>query len=156
LARHCRDEPQRKNLAPDAESLNSIGQKLTSILDLDDLLVSLLDLSIENVRAERGMVFLQDASTGEMQLASARGMDRETLDGVASFSRSVVKRVAEGHTLLKVDVASDATLSASESGDPRDQVDPVRPDAKSWQDSGRHLPRYAQGGTDVHDKERPL
>ncbi|PYT37441.1 MAG: hypothetical protein DMF52_03255 [Acidobacteria bacterium] len=96
-------------------ALNSIGQKLSSILDLDDLLRSLLDLSIENVRAERGMVFLRDEATGDMRLACARGMDRESLDGVSSFSRSVIKQVAEGHTLLKVDVGSDPALSSFKS-----------------------------------------
>src|SRR5206468_10038616 len=87
----------------------------TSILDLDDLLASLLDLSIENVRAERGMVFLRDETTGEMGLACARGIDRESLDGVSSFSRSVIKQVAEGHALLKVDVSTDPALSAFKS-----------------------------------------
>jgi len=96
-------------------ALNTIGQKLTSILDLNDLLASLLDLSIENVRAERGMVFLRDEASGELQLACARGMDRESLEGVDSFSRSVIKQVAEGHTLLKVDVATDPALSAFKS-----------------------------------------
>ncbi len=96
-------------------ALNAIGQKLTSILDLDDLLTHLLDLSIENVRAERGMVFLRDESTGEMRLACARNMDKESLDEVSSFSRSVIKRVAEGHTLLEVDVGKDPALSAHQS-----------------------------------------
>jgi Nif-specific regulatory protein len=42
-------------------------------------------------------------------------MDRESLDGVDSFSRSVIKQVAEGHTLLKVDVSSDPALSTFKS-----------------------------------------
>jgi len=92
-------------------ALNAIGQKLTSILDLDDLLTNLIDLSIENVRAERGMVFLRDEATGEMRLTCARNMDKESLDEVSSFSRSVIKRVAEGHTLLEVDVGKDPGLS---------------------------------------------
>ncbi len=96
-------------------ALNAIGQKLTSILDLDELLSHLLDLSIENVRAERGMVFLRDEGTGEMRLASARNMDRESLEDVTSFSRSIIKRVAEGHTLLEVDVGKDSALSAYKS-----------------------------------------
>jgi len=96
-------------------ALNAIGQKLTSILDLDDLLEHLLDLSIENVRAERGMVFLRDDGTGEMRLASARNMNRETLEEVSTFSRSIIKKVAEGHTLLEVDVGNDPALSAHKS-----------------------------------------
>jgi transcriptional regulator with GAF, ATPase, and Fis domain len=96
-------------------ALSAIGQQLTSILDLDVLLRSLLDLSIENVRAERGIVFLRDEVTGEMRVECARGMDRESLEEVSTFSRSVLKRVAEGQTLLTVDVGKDATLSAYES-----------------------------------------
>jgi transcriptional regulator with GAF, ATPase, and Fis domain len=96
-------------------ALSAIGQKLTSILDLNELLRTLLDLSIENVRAERGIVFLRDEITGEMRVECAQGMGEESLEEVASFSRSVVKRVADGETLLTVDVGKDATLSAYES-----------------------------------------
>ncbi len=96
-------------------ALNEIGQKITSILDLDELLAHLLDLSIENVRAERGMVFLRDEATGEMRLACARNMDKESLEEVTSFSRSVIKKVAEGHTILQVDVGNDPALSAYKS-----------------------------------------
>src|SRR5207245_4264386 len=81
-------------------ALNSIGQKLTSILDLDELLKHLLDLSIENVRAERGMVFLRDEATGEMRLACARTMDKESHEEVSSFSCSVFKKVARRQLLL--------------------------------------------------------
>src|SRR5258706_1868378 len=61
------------------------------------------------------MVFLREEGTGEITLASARGMDKESLKDVTSFSRSVIRQVAEGHTLLKVDVGSDAALSAYKS-----------------------------------------
>ena len=96
-------------------ALNTIGQKLTSILDLNELLAHLLDLSVENVRAERGMVFLRDEATDEMQLACARNMDKQSLEDVSTFSRSVIKRVAEGHTLLEVDVGKDPALSVYKS-----------------------------------------
>ena len=96
-------------------ALNTIGQKLTSILDLNELLAHLLDLSVENVRAERGMVFLRDETTDEMQLACARNMDKESLEDVSTFSRSVIERVAAGHTLLEVDVGNDPALSVYKS-----------------------------------------
>ena len=50
-----------------------------------------------------------------MRLACARNMDKESLEEVSSFSRSVIKKVAEGHTLLEVDVGSDPALSAYKS-----------------------------------------
>jgi Nif-specific regulatory protein len=96
-------------------ALSEIGQKLTSLLDLDDLLKNLLDLAIENVRAERGIVFLRDEVTGEMRQACARGIDKDDLDDVSSFSRSVIRRVAEGQTILTVDVGKDQTLSGYQS-----------------------------------------
>jgi Nif-specific regulatory protein len=97
------------------DALNTIGQKLTAILDLDELLRSVLDLAIENVCAERGIVFLKDETTGEMRVECARGLDRVDLEEVYTFSTSVVKHVSEGRTLLTVDVGKDASLSASQS-----------------------------------------
>jgi Nif-specific regulatory protein len=98
----------RKMLA----SLSAIGQRLTSILELDALLASILDLAIDNVRAERGVVYLMDEVTGTMSPASARGLDGEDLEDLSSFSRSVVERAAEGKTILTVDVGQDPTLSS--------------------------------------------
>ena len=110
-AMHRNEMISRKMLG----ALNTIGQKLTSVLDLNELLSLILDLSIENVRAERGIVFLRDEESGEMRADSARGMDRSDLEEASSFSRSVVQRAAEGQSLLAVDVNNDPTLSAYES-----------------------------------------
>jgi transcriptional regulator with GAF, ATPase, and Fis domain/serine/threonine protein kinase/tetratricopeptide (TPR) repeat protein len=96
-------------------ALNAIGHKLASILDLNELLAYLLDLSIENVRAERGIIFLRDEANGEMLIECARGMDKESLEEVSSFSSSVIRQVAQGQTLLTVDVGMDPTLSAYKS-----------------------------------------
>jgi Nif-specific regulatory protein len=96
-------------------ALNTIGQTLTSVLDLGELLSLILDLAIENVRAERGIVFLRDEDTGEMRPERARGMDRSDLDEISSFSRSVIGQAALGQSLLTVDVTKDPSLSAYES-----------------------------------------
>ncbi len=96
-------------------ALSAIGQKLTSILDLDELMTSVLDLAIENVRAERGIIFLRDEVTGEVRPGSARNMDRESIDEVSSFSQSVVEQAIQGKTSLAVDVGKDPTLSAYKS-----------------------------------------
>ena len=106
-----REKTSRKMLG----ALNTIGQRLSSILDLSELMTSVLDLAIENVRAERGIIFLRDELTGEMRPESGRGIDQETLQEVDSFSRSVIKQVAEGTTILTVDVGKDPTLSAYKS-----------------------------------------
>jgi len=96
-------------------ALSTIGQRLASILDLDELMTGILDLAVENVRAERGIIFLGDAVTGELRPECARGMDRESLKEVETYSRSVIQQVARGQTLLTVDVGKDPTLSAYKS-----------------------------------------
>jgi transcriptional regulator with GAF, ATPase, and Fis domain len=97
------------------DALSQVGQKLTSVLDLDELLRSVLDLSIENVRAERGMIFLREETTGALRLEASRGMDGESLDDAATYSTSVVRQVAEGRTLLTIDVGKEPSLAACKS-----------------------------------------
>ncbi len=96
-------------------ALSAIGQRLTSTLDLDQLMAGILDLAIENVRAERGIIFLRDDLSEEMRPECARGMDRESLSEVSTFSRTVIQQVARGQTLLTVDVGKDPALSTSKS-----------------------------------------
>ncbi len=96
-------------------ALSTIGQKLSSTLEMNALLSLILDLAIENVHAERGIVFLLDEDSGEMRPASARGVNRSDLHEVSSFSRSVIRRAGEGRSILTVDVSKDPDLSAYES-----------------------------------------
>jgi len=101
----------RKMLA----SLSAIGQQLNSILELDRLLASILDLAIDNVRAERGVVYLRDEGTETMHPESARGVGGQDLEDLSTFSRSVIERAAQGKTILTVDVGKDPTLSTFQS-----------------------------------------
>jgi transcriptional regulator with GAF, ATPase, and Fis domain len=108
---HRSEQVSRKMLA----SLSAIGQTLSSILDLDQLLDRLLDLAIDNVGAERGVVFLLDAPTGEMRPANARGACGESLDEISTYSHSVIKRAALGEALVTLDVGKEPSLSGYES-----------------------------------------
>lgn len=96
-------------------ALSAIGQRLASILDLEELMTSILDLAIENVRAERGLIFLRDEVTGELRPASSRNIDTEMIEEVSSYSGTVIRHVALGQTLLMVDVGQDPALSAAKS-----------------------------------------
>jgi len=100
------EEVSRRMLA----SLSAIGQQLSSILDLDRLLASILDLAIENVGAERGVVFLRPDGAGELRAESARGLGGQDLEDLSRFSRSVIQQAAGGRTLLTVDVGQDPAL----------------------------------------------
>jgi Nif-specific regulatory protein len=96
-------------------SLGEIGRKLTSTLDLDELLDRILDLAIESVRAERGIVFLRPSDESEMQVANARGLGSTDLEDLSTFSRSVVARAAYGQTVHTMDVGQDPSLSSVQS-----------------------------------------
>jgi len=98
----------RKMLA----SLSAIGQQLSSILDLEQLLASILDMAIENVGAERGVVFLRQEGSGELRAESARGLGGRDLEDLSRFSRSVIEQAGGGRTLLTVDVGQDPALQS--------------------------------------------
>ena len=96
-------------------SLGEIGRQLSSTRNLDDLLDRILDLAVENVRAERGIVFLAQSDQRLMQVANARGLGGTDLEDQATFSHSVVAKAAEGHTVHITDIGQDPTFSSTQS-----------------------------------------
>lgn len=95
-------------------SLSAIGQQLTSILELDKLLASILDLAIENVHAERGVIYLYDEVLGGMRPHSARGVAGSQLEHTP-MSRSVMEEASQGKSIVTVDVGQDPQLSGVKS-----------------------------------------
>ncbi|MGD8627988.1 MAG: sigma 54-interacting transcriptional regulator [bacterium] len=87
-------------------SLSRISQVLNSSRDLTTVLHLAMDLALEYLGAERGVLILSDEATGELTTFIEREMDRESLDEVIAISRSIVDSVRS--TGLPV-VASDAT-----------------------------------------------
>jgi Nif-specific regulatory protein len=93
-------------------TLSTIGQELSSILQLDSLLERLLTLSIELVHAHRGVIYLRDESTGTLVAHCARMADGKAIHDTDHFSDSVINKMAHGTTLLVLDVDHDSELSA--------------------------------------------
>jgi transcriptional regulator with GAF, ATPase, and Fis domain len=87
-------------------SLSRISQVLNSSRDLTTVLHLAMDLALEYLGAERGVLILSDEVTGELTTFVEREMDRESLDEVIAISGSIVESVRS--TGLPV-VASDAT-----------------------------------------------
>jgi len=87
-------------------SLSRISQVLSSSRDLTTVLHLAMDLALEYLGAERGVLILADETTGELTTFVEREMDRESLDEVINISGSIVESVRS--TGLPV-VASDAT-----------------------------------------------
>jgi Nif-specific regulatory protein len=87
-------------------SLSKISQTLSSSRDLTTVLNLAMDLAIEYLGAERGVIMLEDEATGELAILVEREMDRESLSEVIGISRSIVESVRS--TKVSV-IASDAT-----------------------------------------------
>ena len=88
-------------------SLYDISQAINSIMDPEALLEKVMDLAIEKVGADRGVIILFDGPGGEMRVRVARNTEKETLDDAIAYSRHVVREAADGRAVLSVDAGED-------------------------------------------------
>jgi signal transduction histidine kinase len=98
-------------------ALYEVSAQLGTTLDLAELLNLVMDSIIQLTGAERGILMLVNAATGELESTAARNMDQETLDGRSlEISRTVVQRVvSEGKPLLTDNAQEDSRFSGHES-----------------------------------------
>jgi Nif-specific regulatory protein len=102
---------------PDPLETLSIDRRLVALYDMirtlnseDDpqlLLRSILDMALEVVQAERGMILLRATSSGAFEVCLARNLERETLDDAGEFSRHVVEQAGAGKSVLALDAQDD-------------------------------------------------
>jgi signal transduction histidine kinase len=75
-------------------SLYEVGQEIVSILNLEQLLESILDRAIVLVGAERGFLVLWDQTQDDFEVAVARRFDRGEVDSAQiEISHGVIRRV---------------------------------------------------------------
>jgi serine phosphatase RsbU (regulator of sigma subunit) len=97
--------------------LLDVARTLGTGLSLSDILTSVLDAAIQVTRTERGMMFLTNASSGELQMIVARDARKSTLrPDQMQVSQSVVKRVAKSRRELIVSDMGDETAGAGAGG----------------------------------------
>jgi Nif-specific regulatory protein len=89
-------------------TIYEITQIVNSILDLKELLNKVMDLAIEMVGAERGLVFLYRSETDEMEVVVARNMEGETIKDATTFSRSILREAWRGRSILSHDAVTDS------------------------------------------------
>lgn len=83
-------ERRQKELA----SLYEVSQEIVSILNLDQLLESIMDRAIVLVSAERGFLVLWEPARDDFQVAVARRFDRGEVDSAQiEISHGVIRRV---------------------------------------------------------------
>ncbi len=89
--------------------------RVSEARNIDELLIDIVDRSIEIAGAERGLLILADSSAGDssrgeggLTLRVARGKGGETIAGDTRFSTSIVKRVLDQDSPVKATVQSDS------------------------------------------------
>jgi Nif-specific regulatory protein len=94
---------------PDKEvrTLFEISQIINSILDLQPLLEKIMDLVIETLGAERGLIILFDRATGEPKPVVARNLEKETITDALKYSAGVVREAEKGKAFLSTDAGAD-------------------------------------------------
>jgi signal transduction histidine kinase len=96
--------------------LTRIVQDLTTNLDIDSLLESVMDYAIEITKAEHGFLVLLDEK-GELDFRVARGIDRQEIaHAEKAASRTVIQKVIESHKpILENDVPRSDDLARKHS-----------------------------------------
>jgi Nif-specific regulatory protein len=95
--------------------LYEITRAINSILEPEPLLDKVMDLAIESVGAERGLIFLLRDGGAEMDVVVARNLDQETIKDATEYSRSILREAGRGRPVLTHDAAADDRFRNSKS-----------------------------------------
>jgi Nif-specific regulatory protein len=97
-------------------SLSRISHALNSSHDLTTVLNLAMDLALEYLGAERGVLMLKDEATGELATFVERAMDKESLNEVISVSGSIIESVrSTGEPVIASDATQDPRFKNSKS-----------------------------------------
>ena len=75
------------------QTLHEVSRKINSQLNLQKLLDEIMDLAVELLRAEKGLILFQNFTNGEIEVQVARAIDKRTLNSFIAMSRSVIEKV---------------------------------------------------------------
>jgi Nif-specific regulatory protein len=96
-------------------SLFDISKAINSVLEIDQLLETIMDAAITAIGVERGILFLKDGDGG-LQAKVARNVERETLENATEISRSITAEVASsGKYVLSSNVMDDPKIMGRDS-----------------------------------------
>jgi sigma-B regulation protein RsbU (phosphoserine phosphatase) len=109
---------QLKQEATDLEKLTlflEAARKLNTAGVLDEILMTMLDVTLQLTRAERGFVFLKDEE-GKLRLAAGRNSKKEPLLDDKTISHSILEESMRSNSeFLLTDTSQSADLSGRES-----------------------------------------
>lgn len=82
-------------------ALYEVSRKINSQLNLQKLLDETMDLAIELLHAEKGLILLRSEDSKELVVQVARHMEKHSIQDVVALSRSIIKKVEkEGKPVL--------------------------------------------------------
>src|SRR4029079_12602574 len=88
-------------------ALYDMIRALNSETDPEALLESILDMALQAVKGERGMVLLREGDNDDLSIRIARNLEQETLQAAEAFSRGVVAEAGQGRSVLALDAGRD-------------------------------------------------
>jgi Nif-specific regulatory protein len=101
---------------PGEATLYEVMRVLNSSLDQREVLDRTMDMALERLGAERGMIVLLDPLTRELEVAAARNLGQRDEAEHRKLSESVVRRVIEhNEPVLAVDAPADSRFAGAES-----------------------------------------
>jgi len=117
----CEREIQRASLAAKPQSSGThvfatistfaaIAKLLNSIDDPEDLLEKILEQAIEFIGGERGIIFLINPETQELEPAVYRNVDGETISDAKDVSSNILRLVLSGEPVLSANAQQDPHL----------------------------------------------
>jgi len=96
-------------------TLAEMSSLISSMNDHAALLERVMDIALEIVGAERGLVILVDPEGDDMRVEVARNLDGKSIVDEREFSRNVIRAAARGQEVVTVDTAQDEWLSQQRS-----------------------------------------
>ncbi len=91
----------------DLDRLFEVTRSIHGTLDLDELLPLILDVALRHSRAERGIFFYFDPSTGESHPWAVRGLEMQAVDEAERVSRTVIEWARNRQAVHTADVMED-------------------------------------------------
>lgn len=92
-------------------ALFQISKIVNSILNLNDLLERVMDLALEAIHVERGLILLVNEDSGELEVKVARNISKATMNDATAISQTVLREVLQGgKPLISVNALDDQRL----------------------------------------------
>jgi Nif-specific regulatory protein len=96
------------------KTLYEASQVINSILDLKTLLKKVMDLVINLLKAERGVLLLKE--NGNLRVASGKNMDNSTIRDASELSKTILDQVTEeGVSIISTDASLDPRFQEKQS-----------------------------------------